>query len=296
MTAEDLKNYKPVERTVVRGTYRGYDIVVDAAAVVRRHPADPDAQRAGGPQAARQRSGVAASDDRDDEARLRRPRAVHGRSRLRQGAGRGPDLEALRRDAARSSINRERATAGRTKSARQPAPFEGATPRTIRSSTATATRCPTPIRSTTATASGWSPKAPACCSTTSSTISPPSPDAPNAFGLIGLNEANAPGPNKRPLSSMTPTIVFKDGKPLLVTGSPGGSRIITVVLQVRGQRDRPPHEHRRRGARAAHPSPMAAGPGRWSSAACRRRWCRRWTRAATTSCCGRCSPRPIRSW
>lgn len=58
------------------------------------------------------------------------------------------------------------------------------------------------------------------------------PEAPNAFGLIGLNEANAPGPNKRPLSSMTPTIVFKDGKPFIVTGSPGGSRIITVVLQV----------------------------------------------------------------
>ena len=55
--------------------------------------------------------------------------------------------------------------------------------------------------------------------------------APNAFGLVGF-DANAPGPNKRPLSSMTPTIVLKNGKPFLVTGSPGGSRIITVVLQV----------------------------------------------------------------
>jgi gamma-glutamyltranspeptidase/glutathione hydrolase len=58
------------------------------------------------------------------------------------------------------------------------------------------------------------------------------PGAPNAFGLIGLDEANAPGPGKRPLSSMTPTIVLKDGRPVLVTGSPGGSRIITAVLQV----------------------------------------------------------------
>ena len=57
------------------------------------------------------------------------------------------------------------------------------------------------------------------------------PGAPNAFGLVG-GEANAPGPGKRPLSSMTPTIVLKDGKPFLVTGSPGGSRIITMVLQV----------------------------------------------------------------
>ena len=55
--------------------------------------------------------------------------------------------------------------------------------------------------------------------------------APNAFGLLG-GAANAPGPGKRPLSSMTPTIVFKDDKPVLVTGAPGGSRIITTVLQV----------------------------------------------------------------
>ncbi len=57
------------------------------------------------------------------------------------------------------------------------------------------------------------------------------PDAPNAYGLIGY-AANAPGPGKRPLSSMTPTIVLKAGKPFLVTGSPGGSRITTAVLQV----------------------------------------------------------------
>jgi gamma-glutamyltranspeptidase/glutathione hydrolase len=56
-------------------------------------------------------------------------------------------------------------------------------------------------------------------------------DAPNAYGLLGF-AANAPGPGKRPLSSMTPTIVLKDGKPFLVTGSPGGSLIINVVLQV----------------------------------------------------------------
>ena len=55
--------------------------------------------------------------------------------------------------------------------------------------------------------------------------------APNAFGLVG-GAANAPGPGKRPLSSMSPTIVFKDAKPVLVTGAPGGSRIITTVLQV----------------------------------------------------------------
>ena len=57
------------------------------------------------------------------------------------------------------------------------------------------------------------------------------PGTADAFGLIGA-EANAIEPGKRMLSSMTPVIVLKDGKVLLVTGSPGGSRIITVVMQV----------------------------------------------------------------
>ncbi|MBV1932624.1 MAG: gamma-glutamyltransferase, partial [Porticoccaceae bacterium] len=56
------------------------------------------------------------------------------------------------------------------------------------------------------------------------------PGEPNAYGLIG-GKANAIEPAKRPLSSMTPVIVFKDGKPVFTTGSPGGSTIITTVLQ-----------------------------------------------------------------
>jgi gamma-glutamyltranspeptidase/glutathione hydrolase len=57
------------------------------------------------------------------------------------------------------------------------------------------------------------------------------PGSPNLFGLV-QGKANAIAPGKRPLSSMTPTLVLKDGKPLLVLGSPGGSRIITTVLEV----------------------------------------------------------------
>ena len=53
----------------------------------------------------------------------------------------------------------------------------------------------------------------------------------NTYGLIG-REANAIAPRKRMLSSMTPTIVLKDAEPVFVTGSPGGSTIITTVLQV----------------------------------------------------------------
>jgi gamma-glutamyltranspeptidase/glutathione hydrolase len=57
------------------------------------------------------------------------------------------------------------------------------------------------------------------------------PGEPNAFGMLG-DAANAIEAGKRPLSSMTPTMVFKDGKPVMATGSPGGSRIIMAVLQM----------------------------------------------------------------
>ena len=57
------------------------------------------------------------------------------------------------------------------------------------------------------------------------------PGASNAFGLVG-SKANQVEPNKRPLSSMTPVIALKNGRPWLATGSPGGARIITTVLQL----------------------------------------------------------------
>lgn len=57
------------------------------------------------------------------------------------------------------------------------------------------------------------------------------PGTPNMFGLV-QGEANSIAPGRRPLSSMVPTIVVKDGKPLLALGAPGGSMIITAVLQV----------------------------------------------------------------
>src|SRR5260221_9046636 len=56
------------------------------------------------------------------------------------------------------------------------------------------------------------------------------PGASNLFGLV-QGSANAIAPGKRPLSSMSPTIVEKDGHPVLVLGSPGGPRITTAVLE-----------------------------------------------------------------
>lgn len=56
------------------------------------------------------------------------------------------------------------------------------------------------------------------------------PSAPNVYGLVGM-EANSVQPRKRPLSSMTPTIVLQDDRPLLIAGASGGPRIINATLQ-----------------------------------------------------------------
>src|SRR5678815_1587869 len=57
------------------------------------------------------------------------------------------------------------------------------------------------------------------------------PGSPNMFGLV-QGERNAIAPGKRPLSSMTPTILLKDGRLFMTVGAPGGSRISTAVMQV----------------------------------------------------------------
>jgi gamma-glutamyltranspeptidase/glutathione hydrolase len=56
------------------------------------------------------------------------------------------------------------------------------------------------------------------------------PDTPNAYGLVDTTGNNAVAPGKRPLSSMTPTVLLKREKPYMVAGSPGGPRIITTTL------------------------------------------------------------------
>ena len=84
------------------------------------------------------------------------------------------------------------------------------------------------------------------------------PGEPNGFGLV-QGEANAIQPRKRPLSSMTPTIVTRDGKLDLVLGTPGGPTIINTVLEVLRQRDRFRNERAGRRRLAAHPPPVAAG-------------------------------------
>ena len=103
------------------------------------------------------------------------------------------------------------------------------------------------------------------------------PGAANAYGLLG-GDANAPGPTKRPLSSMSPTLVFKDGKLVMATGSPGGSTHHLDGAADHPQRDRPRPQCCRSGERAARPRPALAGRiadrarhvARHDSPACRR--------------------------
>ncbi len=83
------------------------------------------------------------------------------------------------------------------------------------------------------------------------------PGSPNAFGLV-QGERNAIASSKRPLSSMTPTIVTRDGQFVMALGSPGGPRIISTVLQGPGQRDRLSTERPGGRLAPAHPSPVAA--------------------------------------
>ncbi len=86
------------------------------------------------------------------------------------------------------------------------------------------------------------------------------PGAPNMFGLV-QGEANAIAPGKTPLSSMAPTIVSKDGKTVMVIGSPGGPQHHHHHSRGHPQRDRPRHDDPGSHRRAAHPPPMAARYG-----------------------------------
>ena len=120
------------------------------------------------------------------------------------------------------------------------------------------------------------------------------PDAPNAYGLLGF-EANAPGPGKRPLSSMTPTIVLKDGKPYLDHRLAGRQPDHQHRVAGRHRCDRSRHGHRDAvSAPRVHdqwmPDRVFAEPGFSAISSPRSK------RAATASSCGGCRRRPIRSW
>ncbi|MCX7313230.1 MAG: gamma-glutamyltransferase [Alphaproteobacteria bacterium] len=202
MTAEDLKNYKAVERPVLRGTYRGLRIVSmpppSSGGVVlleMLNMLEGFRLKAGDP----------------DSAHLLIETMRYAYADRAHLLG-DPDFVKVpiagllsKRYAAslRAKIDRQRATPSDKIKTADPASFEG---------------------NNTTHYSVLDRFGNAVANTYTLNLS-------YGVGMVGY-EANEPGPNKRPLSSMTPTIVLHNGRPLIVTGSPGGSRIITAVLQV----------------------------------------------------------------
>ena len=230
MTADDLKNYRPIERPVMRGTYRGYDVIampppssggvclIDMLNILEGY----DLGRLGrGPEAfhleieAMKRAYADRALYMGDPASVRMPldeltsKAYAARQRTSIGPRATPSADIRAGAPAREGQNTTHYSV------------------IDRDGNAVAT-------TTTLNFSyglGLVAEGTGVLLNNELDDFTAKPGAPNAYGLVGF-EANLPGPNKRPLSSMTPTIVLKDGKPALITGSPGGSRIISTVLQV----------------------------------------------------------------
>ena len=233
MTLDDLKNYRAIERPVVRGSYRGYEIasmpppssggvhLIQILNILEGFPLrDLGAESAATLHLMIEAMKPAYADRAEflgDPAFVKVP--VAGLTSKRYAAELRKAIDPERARPAQSSARH----AGRLRERQHHALFGGRR--------ATATRSPTPTRSISATASAWSPKAPASCSTTSSTISPPRPArrTPMAWSAATPTRraaASARSPRCRRRSCCATAASF------LVTGTPGGSRIITMVLQV----------------------------------------------------------------
>jgi gamma-glutamyltranspeptidase/glutathione hydrolase len=230
MTPDDLKDYRAVERPVTRGSYRGYDIVSmpppssgGVLLIEMLNVLEGFQLGAGNP------SSLHLMIETMRYAYADRARLLGDPDFVKMPLA---GLTSKRYAATlRDKIDRERAQPSRDIGAGDPAPFEG--DNTTHYSVVD--RFGNAVANTYTLNFGYGVGLVA--GGTGVLLNnelddfAAAPGAPNAFGLVGF-DANAPGPNKRPLSSMSPTIVLKDGRPFLVTGSPGGSRIVTVVLQV----------------------------------------------------------------
>ncbi len=232
MTADDLKSYQPVVRTPVRGTYRGCDIVsmplpssggivlLETLNILEGFPLSELQQ------------GSAASLHLLIEA-MKRAYADRARYLGDPAFINAPTTILLAKDYAeklRAGIDPDRATPARQVASALP-PREGSNTTHYSVVDSQGNAATNTYTMNFSYGVGMVAEGTGVLLNNELDDFTAAPGASNAFGLVGY-EANLPGPGKRPLSSMSPTIVLKDGKPVLVTGSPGGSRIISTVLQV----------------------------------------------------------------
>ena len=232
MTLADLKNYKVVEREPVRGTYRGYEIVtmpppssggahlVQILNIMERWPIkDWGLNSANTVHHMAEAMKLAYADRAEylgDPAFVKIP--LSGLTSKKYA------------DELAKQINPDKARSGKEIRAGKPQPYES--DQTTHYSVVDKAGNMVAVTYTLNTNFGSGIVAPGTGIMLNNEMDDFSakPGVPNAYGVIG-GDANAVAAGKRPLSSMTPTFVLKDGKPWLVTGSPGGPRIITTVLE-----------------------------------------------------------------
>jgi len=233
ITLEDLKNYKVVERQPLTGNYRGYEIITSpppssggvAMIEVMGMLEGTGYEKAG--------AGSAAAIHRVAEA-LRRAFADRAEYLGDPDFAKVPVAGLLAPDylaRLRQSIDPEHATPSAQVRAGKPAGYEGA--QTTHYSVVDGEGNAVAVTYTLNNSYGSGVTAPGLGFLLNDEMEDfaAQPGGPNMFGLI-QGEANAIAPGKRPLSSMTPTIVLHDGKLFLVTGSPGGPRIISAVTEM----------------------------------------------------------------
>ncbi len=232
MTLADLKNYKVVEREPVRGTYRGYDIVtmpppssggahlVQILNIMERWPIkDWGLNSANTVHHVAEAMKLAYADRAEylgDPGFVKIP--LSGLTSKKYA------------DELAAKIDPNKARSGKEIRAGKPQPYES--DQTTHYSVVDKAGNMVAVTYTLNTNFGSGIVAPGTGIMLNNEMDDFSakPGVPNAYGVIG-GDANAVQAGKRPLSSMTPTFVLKDGKPWLVTGSPGGPRIITTVLE-----------------------------------------------------------------